>query len=156
MSKSTTPRTDANKHALDHLERYGFENSLDDPVVEWPILCEEIERELAEAKEQRDKWSNLWADLSRSCVKDIAKLERGLAEAREQRDRLAEALRELCETLLVKEPRDITDLLNKAGEALAAVKGGTPNNCQRPELCLLTETCIPCAICPHAVEGGTP
>jgi hypothetical protein len=178
MSKSTTPRTGANKHALDHLERYGFENSLDDPVVEWPILCEEIERELvdlkesiaslshpncrdllrelAEAKEQRDKWSNLWADLSRSCVKDIAKLERGLAEAREQRDRLAEALRELCETLLVKEPRDITDLLNKAGEALAAVKGGTPNNCQRPELCLLTETCIPCAICPHAVEGGTP
>jgi len=55
MSKSTTPRTDGNKHALDHLERYGFENSLDDPVVEWPILCEEIERELAEAKEQRDR-----------------------------------------------------------------------------------------------------
>jgi hypothetical protein len=40
-------------------------------------------------------------------------------------------------------------------EALAAVKGGTPNNCQRPELCLLTETCIPCEICPNAVKGGT-
>jgi hypothetical protein len=42
----------------------------------------------------------------------------------EQRDRLAEALRELCETLLAEKPRDITDLLNKAGDALAAVKGG--------------------------------
>lgn len=41
-----------------------------------------------------------------------------------QRDRLAEALRELCETLLKDKPRDITDLLNKAGAALAAVKGG--------------------------------
>ena len=36
----------------------------------------------------------------------------------EQRDRLAEALRELCETLLKGNPRDITDLLNKAGDAL--------------------------------------
>jgi hypothetical protein len=34
-------------------------------------------------------------------------------------------LRELCETLLAEKPRDITDLLNKAGEALAAVKGGS-------------------------------
>jgi hypothetical protein len=45
-------------------------------------------------------------------------------ELREQRDRLAGALRELCETLLKDKPRDITDLLNKAGDALAAVKGG--------------------------------
>jgi hypothetical protein len=42
----------------------------------------------------------------------------------EQRDSLAEALRELCGTLLADKPRDITDLLNKAGDALAAVKGG--------------------------------
>lgn len=27
-----------------------------------------------------------------------------------------------------------------------------PNNCQHPELCLLSETCIPCAICPTAKE----
>jgi len=53
-------------------------------------------------------------------------LESELAETKGQRDRLAEALRELCETLLVKEPRDITDLLHKAGEALAAVKGEEP------------------------------
>lgn len=27
-----------------------------------------------------------------------------------------------------------------------------PNNCQYPELCMLSETCIPCAICPNAKE----
>ena len=25
-----------------------------------------------------------------------------------------------------------------------------PNNCQHPELCMLSETCVPCAICPNA------
>jgi len=25
-----------------------------------------------------------------------------------------------------------------------------PNNCQHPEMCLLSETCVPCAICPNA------
>jgi predicted transcriptional regulator len=49
-----------------------------------------------------------------------------LESVTEQRDRLAEALRELCETLLKDKPRDITELLNKAGEALAAAKGGQP------------------------------
>jgi septal ring factor EnvC (AmiA/AmiB activator) len=43
----------------------------------------------------------------------------------EQRDRLAEALRELCETLLNNKPRDITESLYKAGDALAAWKGGS-------------------------------
>ncbi len=42
----------------------------------------------------------------------------------EQRDMLAEALRELCETLLNDKPRDITESLYKAGDALAAWKGG--------------------------------
>jgi hypothetical protein len=56
---------------------------------------------------------------------DLDRLERELATVTEQRDRLAEALRELCETLLADNPRDITELLNKAGDALAAVKGGS-------------------------------
>jgi hypothetical protein len=47
---------------------------------------------------------------------------REVYELRRQRDRLAEALRELCETLLADKPRDITELLNKAGDALAAAK----------------------------------
>jgi hypothetical protein len=46
-------------------------------------------------------------------------------ELREQRDTLAEALRELCETLLNDKPRDITESLYKAGDALAAWKGGS-------------------------------
>jgi hypothetical protein len=49
-----------------------------------------------------------------------------LSKMREQRDRLAEALRELCGALLKDRPRNITALLNKAGEALASVKGGQP------------------------------
>jgi len=52
-------------------------------------------------------------------------LERELTDATEQRDRLAEALRELCETLLNDKPRDITESLYKAGDALAAWKGGS-------------------------------
>jgi hypothetical protein len=54
-----------------------------------------------------------------------AKYEDRYFETKEQRDRLAEALRELRLTLLADKPRDITDLLNKAGDALAAVKGGS-------------------------------
>jgi len=27
-----------------------------------------------------------------------------------------------------------------------------PNNCLNPEMCLLSETCVPCAICPNAKE----
>ena len=53
----------------------------------------------------------------------MQELERELASVTEQRDRLAEALRELCGTLLADKPRDITDLLNKAGDALAAMEG---------------------------------
>jgi hypothetical protein len=41
-----------------------------------------------------------------------------------ERDSLAKALRELCETLLNDKPRDITESLYKAGDALAAWKGG--------------------------------
>ena len=26
------------------------------------------------------------------------------------------------------------------------------NNCKHPEMCLLSETCVPCAICPNAKE----
>jgi hypothetical protein len=87
-------------------------------------------------------------------------LKRELAEAKEQRDRLAEALEYVVDDLDVETRGRIGHSgkwcsLITAREALAAVKGGgLPNNCQRPELCLLTETCIPCAICPHAVEGG--
>jgi len=64
------------------------------------------------------------ARCSCECGCDVDWTPREIYELREQRDRLADALRELCETLLKGNPRDITDLLNKAGDALAAVKGG--------------------------------
>jgi hypothetical protein len=84
-------------------------------------------------------------------------LERELAEAREERDRLAEAL-EMIATHNHEDGQCDNGYTPShiAKQALAAAKGGTPNNCQRPELCLLTETCIPCEICPNAVKGGTP
>ena len=74
----------------------------------------QLERELAEARAQIE--ANHEATLA---------IERMVYDARAQRDRMAEALRELCETLLKDKPRDITELLNKAGDALAAVKGGS-------------------------------
>jgi len=57
---------------------------------------------------------------------DLDRLESQIIAVEEQRDTLAEALRELCEVLLKDKPMDITELLNKAGNALAAVKGGQP------------------------------
>jgi predicted translin family RNA/ssDNA-binding protein len=86
-----------------------------------------LESELAEAREQRDKWSNLWADLSRSCVKDIAKLERELADVQQQRDRLAEAL-EMIATHNHEDGQCDNGYTPShiAKQALAAVKGGTP------------------------------
>jgi hypothetical protein len=73
-----------------------------------------LAEELNESEEEYGLW---WAQ------KRIAIDERD--EVREQRDRLAEALRDLCETLLKGNTRDITELLNKAGDALVAVKGGS-------------------------------
>jgi len=56
--------------------------------------------------------------------------ENQLATVTEQRDRLAEALRELCIALLTDKSPDITDLLNKAGEAMAAVNYSTAKKSQ--------------------------
>jgi hypothetical protein len=87
MSDTNTPRTDANKHAHAHIERYGFENSLDDRKVEWPILCEEIERELAEARETLESLTTTALDLLAS----LGRAREETDEAQAQRDRLAEA-----------------------------------------------------------------
>jgi predicted nucleic acid-binding Zn-ribbon protein len=81
-----------------------------------------IESELAAVTEQRDRL----ADQIEANHKGTLVLERMVYQLREQRDRLAEALRELCETLLNDKPRDITESLYKAGDALAAAKGDKP------------------------------
>jgi hypothetical protein len=101
-------------------------------------LCEllnklegEIERERALANEAIATWKKTREERDEALSdlefrRDLFKLqEQQLNDVRAERDRLAEALRELCETLLADKPRDITDLLNKAGDALAAVKGGS-------------------------------
>ena len=66
-----------------------------------------------------------YQDLAHGMSNFAKQLERELAAVTEQRDKLAEALRELCETLLNDKPRDITESLYKAGDALAAWKGGS-------------------------------
>jgi hypothetical protein len=75
-----------------------------------------LEAELTAAIEQRDM---LLTEREQWRMSSVCR------ELSEQRDRLAEALRELCETLLNDKPRDITESLYKAGDALAAWKGGS-------------------------------
>ena len=76
---------------------------------------------LSKMREQLDRL----AEQKESNHKVTIAIGRMFTEAKEQRDMLAKALWELCETLLNDKPRDITELLNKAGDALAAVKGGS-------------------------------
>jgi hypothetical protein len=138
MSKSTTPRTDANKHSIDHLERYGFENSLDDPVVEWPILCEEIERELAEAREQRDRLADELADWHNAakhvaaCHPDEAHcgcvtiLWKQITDALTQRDSLAEAMHVIVDVSRKNLDKPHPTIERVYAKAFDSVKGGTP------------------------------
>jgi hypothetical protein len=122
MTDRATPETDAEWRRLQsgHLDTIGLASGM-------CRFAKGLERERDEAREQLDEALSdlefrreLYVVLAERCDRRTVEL----AETRNQRDRLAEALRELCETLLVKEPRDVTDLLNKAGDALAAVKGG--------------------------------
>lgn len=85
------------------------------------VSCK-LERERDEAKAEIGKLKEELEWQAWTTSPEIAQAK--IDELREQRDRLAVALRELCETLLKDKPRDITDLLNKAGDAIAAVQGG--------------------------------
>jgi len=91
--------------------------------------------QLHKVTEQRDglrkRIAQLEDELAKACVKveELAEIgldqmdvqrstNRKLSDYRSQRDELAIALAELCEALLTGNPRDITELLNKAGDAL--------------------------------------
>jgi hypothetical protein len=94
-------------------------------------LCEllnklerEVERERALANEAIATWKKTREERD-TAQQALFSSEEDYEKAIEQRDRLAEALRELCETLLNDKPRDITESLYKAGDALAAWKGGS-------------------------------
>jgi len=158
---SETPRTDAQA-----------------PWIESPQLdfARQLERELANLKEsiaslrhpncrdllrERDEARELLTQTSAEREHNG----RMANEYRMQRDRLALICGELIAAVRINSMRDtfceatheqIEIWLKQWVDKLAAAKGGTPNNCQRPELCLLTETCRPCAICPNAVEGILP
>ena len=84
--------------------------------------AEDLKAELADTrrywKEELEEQARL---LGMSAERECG-LRGRLERERDLADRLAEALRELCETLLADKPRDITELLNKAGDALTAWK----------------------------------
>jgi len=80
---------------------------------------EQLERELAAVTEQRD-----------AVTLRLGNTQERMIDAERQRDRLAEALRELCIALLTDKSPDITDLLNKAGAAMAAVNYSTAKKSQ--------------------------
>jgi hypothetical protein len=71
--------------------------------------------ELAAVTAQRDRYKLACDQYSENEI--LCKLQ----TVTEQRDMLAEVLRELCIALLTDTQPDITDLLNKAGAAMAAV-----------------------------------
>jgi hypothetical protein len=79
-------------------------------------LAEERDKALCELEMWQD--GNIMHEFHRNEIQGLE----------QQRDRLAEALRELCETLLNEKPRDITESLYKAGDALAAWKGGSDDH----------------------------
>jgi DNA repair exonuclease SbcCD ATPase subunit len=98
-----------------------------------------LERELTAMTKQRDELAENRAEWIESAERGRRKIDAQaerirylegatnhangtpLTKAIEQRDRLAEALRKLCEALLTDRPRDITELLNKAGDALQSL-----------------------------------
>ena len=93
--------------------------------------AQNIEEELTAVTEQRDEWGNLWADLSRACVKDLTKVEREVVTLTEQRDRLAEALKRIANNNVHDTPQtDYAYVLGRmegiAKIALQSLKQPTP------------------------------
>jgi hypothetical protein len=79
---------------------------------------------MIDAERQRDRLAKACDQYSEDEI--LCKLQTVTA----QRDRLAEALRELCIALLTDTQPDITELLNKAGVAMAAVNYSTAKKSQ--------------------------
>jgi chromosome segregation ATPase len=94
--------------------------------------------QLSKVTEQRDgmrkRIAELEDELANACkkVEELAEIgldqmdkersiNKKLSDYRSHRDRLAIALAELCEALMTGNPRDITELLNKAGDALQSL-----------------------------------
>lgn len=99
---------------------------------QWQTQCEVARIQRDALTKQRDELNEsihgLFGDLSKAREDHQILYEqtgKDLYEARKQRDRLADAGRNLCMALLVKEPRNLTYLINQVGEAIASVKPDT-------------------------------
>jgi hypothetical protein len=111
----------------------------------WMNYCLEAEKQLTAVTEQRDAVTLRLGNTQERMI-DAERQRDRLAKACDQysedeilcklqtvtaqRDRLAEALRELCIALLTDTQPDITELLNKAGVAMAAVNYSTAKKSQ--------------------------
>jgi hypothetical protein len=106
-TSTPTPRTDAD-------ERMAWNAEYMVP----PETARKLERELTAMTKQRDAQAERIRYLEGATNHANGT---PLTKAINQRDRLAMALQELCKALLTDEPRDITELLNKAGDALQSL-----------------------------------
>jgi hypothetical protein len=99
--------------------------------------CKRLQTELDAVTKQRDEWANLWAELSRSCVKDYVKLERELISITEQRDELLrynEAFRKEtlicadCDAIRKEEYDQAIEQRDRLAEALKAILNDDPDS----------------------------
>jgi len=137
---SKTPLTDKNRGTV-NMHFVFYINPENGELVK-AEFAEQLERELTAVTEQRDRLRKSIAQLEDELVKASNKVEelaeigldqmdkerstnKKLTDYKRQRDTLAMALRELCEALLTTNPRDITEFLNKAGDALQSLTNTT-------------------------------
>jgi DNA anti-recombination protein RmuC len=90
-----------------------------------PETARELERELIAMTAQRDEARECLERCARAHCELGASHRNQIVKVENQRDRLAMALQELCQALLTTNPRDITELLNKAGDALQSLQTPT-------------------------------
>ena len=105
-----------------HGRSLAVSNTIKDTLVE---LLRDAKAELKLVERERDKFhedADAFLDKMAKYQERAIDAERKLAATRALADRLAEALRVLCETLLADKPRDITEFLNKAVDAITAWK----------------------------------
>jgi hypothetical protein len=86
--------------------------------------CDNLERELAEVKIDRDEWKSVSEGRLLGSIDKVAKLERELNEVTKQRDTLAEAL-EFLERTAGQSTLWDDPARHNARKALAAMKGGS-------------------------------
>lgn len=51
LNEIPTPETDTNESTHEHFKCYGYENSLDSPMIEWTEFARDLERRLTVARE---------------------------------------------------------------------------------------------------------